>query len=243
MAAAASQSPKANQVPLLSGLAAVPELEEAPQPGAPMAEEHTEYVSCRETLTPFLEARPWERSASPRHGARHASRSREPWSSKAELLLYNWSSSWDAKAEAHGAAERSKRFGHLLLQIPTVIIPIVLAPVLAARFLEETSPFVVGALVLCALTGALQPVLQMERKSEQHSQAAFRYADLLTDAEEILAQERCFRAPVDVTVQKFKMRMDAAERYSPPVSIDRSPATGETCGAARDESFSESGGA
>lgn len=35
----------------------------------------------------------------------------------------------------------------------------------------------------------------------------------------MLAKDARFRPRCDVTIQKFKMRMDSAERHSPPVSI------------------------
>jgi hypothetical protein len=84
---------------------------------------------------------------------------------------------------------------------------------------SEQSPLVVLALIASGLAGALQSILQWERQSEQHCQAAFRYADLLSDAEEVLCKERTFRPSMDITIQRFKMRMDSAERYSPSVSI------------------------
>ena len=169
------------------------------------------------TASPFLAAETWRGPSPPSMEANR--QVEEAWTDKSELLLYTWSRSWDEKSAAHGAAEGTARRHHLALQVPTVLIPIVLAPVLAAQYLREDSLVVVIALVISGLTGALQSILGLERKSEQHAQAAFRYADLLTDVEEVLCKDRCFRPRCDVTVQKFKMRMDSAERYSPPVNI------------------------
>jgi len=175
----------------------------------------------RVTGTPFLAAETW-RSPSP-PAAVETQQVEEAWTEKSELLLYTWSSAWDQKAAAHGAAEGRARCRHLALQVPTVLIPIALAPLLAAQYVQENSIIVVLALIVSGLTGALQSVLGLERKSEQHAQAAFRYADLLTDVEELLCKDRRFRPRCDVTVQKFKMRMDSAERYSPPVSVPPPP--------------------
>ena len=177
----------------------------------------------RKTFSPYLQSRVWEQRDHPPGDCQDkTSTHREEWNSNAEALLMTWSTSWDAKAAAHGAAEASKRWGHACLQIPTVLVPIILAPLLSSLYVSEQSPVVVFALIVSGLTGALQSILALERKSEQHAQAAFRYADLLTDAEEMLCKERLFRPPMDVTISKFKMRMDSAERYSPPVCISSS---------------------
>jgi len=180
----------------------------------------------RKTYSPYLQSRIWEQHEEEQSALEHkVGRFREEWNSKAEALLMTWSTAWDAKAEAHGVAEANKRWRHLCLQVPTVLVPIALAPLLSSQFISEQSPIVVISLVMAGLTGALQSILQLERKSEQHAQAAFRYSDLLTDAEEVLCKERLFRPPMDVTISKFKMRMDSAERYSPPVVLTSSPST------------------
>ena len=173
------------------------------------------------TGTPFLAAETWRYPSSP--AAVETQQVEEAWSEKSELLLYTWSSSWEQKSAAHGAAGGRARCRHLALQVPTVLIPIVLAPLLAAQYVQENSIVVVLALTISGLTGALQSILGLERKSEQHAQAAFRYVDLLTDVEEVLCKDRRFRPRCDVTVQKFKMRMDSAERYSPPVNVPAPP--------------------
>lgn len=169
-------------------------------------------VQERVTSTPFLDDQ-HAREASP-----DVPREQESWTTVTESLLFAWSTTWEQKCKAHEEAEAWARKHYRLLQIPTVLIPIALAPVLAAKMVAEDSAVVVVMLILSALTGALQPILGLERKSEQHAQAAFKYSDLITDAEELLAKERRFRAPSNETVSKFKMRMDAAARYSPPVA-------------------------
>ena len=65
--------------------------------------------------------------------------------------------------------------------------------------------------------GGLVSHLALDRKSEKHGQASCRYSDLLSDAEEVLCKERRFRPRCDVTMQKFKMQSDSADRTAPPV--------------------------
>ena len=55
----------------------------------------------------------------------------EPWSEANERLLRSWSMVWSAKTEAHAAAEVKNKWQHRILQIPHVLIPLILAPILA----------------------------------------------------------------------------------------------------------------
>ena len=171
----------------------------------------------RETGTPYLETGAWRAPGG--EGPPDDAREDEAWTAQSEALLMEWTTDWDQQSTAHAIAEASCRKKHLLLQMPTVIIPVILAPLLTSHWVSEESVLVMVLLVTSALTGALQPVLGMERKSEKHAQAAFRYDDMLTDAEEVLSKERRFRPRCALTIQKFKMRMDAARHHSPPVSV------------------------
>lgn len=166
-----------------------------------------------ETGTAFLS----EWRADPRDA--DAPRSDEPWSDLHEKLLQDWAEEWTAAQAAHSAAETRKKCLHRCFQIPNVLIPIVLAPMLAAKVVSEDQLVVIMALVLAGVTGGVMSVMGWERVSEQHAQAAFRYADLLSDAEELMAKQRRFRPRCDVTMQRFKMRMDNASKLSPPVSV------------------------
>ena len=176
----------------------------------------------RETGGPFLET--WK------HNDRDtdAARSDEPWTDLHEQLLQHWAAEWTAAAAAHSAAETKKKCFHRALQIPNVLIPIVLAPLMAGKLVGESSIGVVLALVLSGVAGGVLSVMAWERMSEQHAQAAFRYVDLISDAEEVLAQQRRFRPRCDVTMQRFKMRMDNASKVSPPVSVPAATVPGDT---------------
>ena len=76
-----------------------------------------------------------------------------------------------------------------------------------------------ATLAAAGCVAALSTLLQADGKSERHLHAGHRYADLISDAEEVLCKERAFRTDVDVTVQGFKMRSDALLRIIPPVHV------------------------
>ena len=149
------------------------------------------------------------------------SRIEEPWLASHEKCLVAWGSEWKTLAEQHSKKEESMKWYHKLLQIPNVLIPIGLAPILASKLVQENNPYLIFALIVSGISGGLMPILSLEKKAEQHSQAEFRYRDMLTDLEALLAQERKYRTRCDVTMQSFKMRMDMAAKISPPVPLPR----------------------
>lgn len=173
-----------------------------------------------ETSTPFLERMHHQSEVSASEPDMR--REEESWTDRSDMLLYEWSSDWQRRASAHEAQETRARSQYYALQIPTALIPVVLAPLLTSHLVAEDSPVVVLLLVLSAAASGLQSMLRLERKSEQHAQAAFRYLDLVTDVEEVMAKERRFRPRCGVTIQRFKMRMDAANLFAPSVAVSPS---------------------
>ena len=55
----------------------------------------------------------------------------EPWSDGHEDLLETWKATWIRLSDAHGAAESRKRMQHRILRAPVVLVPLVVAPLLA----------------------------------------------------------------------------------------------------------------
>ena len=145
-------------------------------------------------------------------------RSEEPWATNHEECLLAWASEWKNSAAQHSSKEIHLKFLHKVLQIPNVLIPICLAPILASNLVTDNNPFLILALIISGLTGGLMPILTLEKRAEQHSQAEFRYRDMLSDLDALLAQNRRFRPRCDVTMQTFKMRMDMAAKLSPAVT-------------------------
>ena len=110
------------------------------------------------TATPFLKQ--WVPSDPRSLRGPEEVREDEPWTAQTETLLYTWSKAWDQKAEAHGRTEGRARRGHLMLQIPTVLIPIILAPILAAKLVEETNFGVIIALIVSGLVSTAHEIVR-----------------------------------------------------------------------------------
>ena len=71
-----------------------------------------------------------------------------------------------------------------------------------------------------AVLNGISSILRFDKQTSEHANASFRYADLVSDAEEIMSKRRQFRPECDLTIQNFKNRSDNLSRYSPHVDID-----------------------
>ena len=152
-------------------------------------------------------------------------REEEAWSPQAERLVCAWSAEWHARRDAHHAARRWWKRMHYLLDVPGVVVPIIVSGVWGKLPREEGSTVATATLTLSGCVTALGTVLQPGTKAEQHLHAAERYADLISDAEEVLAKARRHRPEVDLCVLGFKMRSDSLLRSSPPVPVEDPLAT------------------
>ena len=123
----------------------------------------------------------------------------EPWSDANEELLRSWGSRWSALAEAHETAEAWKRRCAFMLQLPTIIIPLLLTPLLARGVVTEDSPVGMALLVGSGVCSGLQTLLDWGRLSEKHAHTADKFKDLTTDLQELLAKARVYRPRCDVT--------------------------------------------
>jgi hypothetical protein len=105
----------------------------------------------------------------------------------------------------------------MLLQAPTVLIPLLLAPPTGAGLMDSASAVTCALLVVAAACGGMASLLGWQGESEKHFAAAYRYFDMHTDVEEILSRAPRFRPRCDVVISRFKMRMDSAQQHSPVI--------------------------
>jgi hypothetical protein len=143
----------------------------------------------------------------------------EKWTSTQETLLQQWAQQWALNMAAHEVAARHKRRVHVLLQTPTVLIPLLLAPPTGAGLMDSAGAVTCALLVVAAACGGLTSMLGWQGESEKHSAAAYRYFDMISDLEEVLSQAPRFRPKCDVVISRFKMRMDSAKQNSPGIDL------------------------
>ena len=151
-----------------------------------------------------------------------ASRREEPWTPENESLLRRWGRDWLDKDMAHGNAARRKRKLHLCLAVPATLAPLFLAPLVNSKWLTEDSWMVTAGLILASCCSGLQTLFNFSGTSEKHANASARYADLVSDVDELMCKARRYRPDVDVTICNFKHRSDALQRYAPDVCLGTS---------------------
>ena len=147
-------------------------------------------------------------------------RQEEQWSDLTEDLLQEWAREWHLRNAAHNHAHAWwKRFFYFI-EVPKVALPLLVATIWNGLPVAEGTPLATATMATSGTLNALAALLQADAKAERHMHTAHRYADLISDAEELLSKERSFRADVDVSIQGFKMRSDALLRSSPHVHVD-----------------------
>jgi hypothetical protein len=155
-------------------------------------------------------------------------RREELWSPTAERLLLRWSATWQRSADAHTAAARKKRFYGRACALPVTIIPLVIAPLTDGSVIDNVHVIVVVGLIVVACLNSIMTIMRYEATSEMHAQAAFRFEDLLSDAEEILSKRASARPDVDMCVSTFKTRSDYICRTAPDVTLADDDSDGES---------------
>jgi hypothetical protein len=148
-----------------------------------------------------------------------ATREEEVWTRAGERLLCEWSKEWHIRASKHEINRAWWKRLHLLLGIPSTVLPLFVAGLWGNLPEEEGSVTATLTMAVSGALGALMTFVQPEAQAERHLHATHRYADLISDVEEVLSKEPRFRTDSDVTVLSFKMRSDGLLRVSPPVRM------------------------
>jgi hypothetical protein len=151
----------------------------------------------------------------------------ESWTIESEVLLQHWAIRWGLQEDAHIIASLFKRRLYYWIAIPTTIIPLATVPLTTPAVVDmpHVSIVITIALVVTAALSGIASMFRFDKAHADHENAAFRYADLISDVEEILSKRRKFRPDVDMTVSNLKIRSDTLKRYSPDVSIYESVET------------------
>jgi len=162
-----------------------------------------------------------------RRSARHVQgddvdREEEQWNDQNERLLQAWAKEWYLRKQRHDGASLRWQYLHYTLSIPATILPMIIAGCWGHIPPDEADWTATVTMTMSSILSGLLTFLEPAAQVEKHAHASHRYSDLVSDIEEILTKERCFRADVDLVVQGMKMRSDALLRYSPPVRVETS---------------------
>lgn len=154
-------------------------------------------------------------------------RDAEPWTRANEELLRLWCNDWSKATVDHAIQHESYTKWQNRFAIPSVALPLVLSPISsttrpsdcegAEQHARDT--LVVLGFIACSITSALNAYFEWGVTGEKHLTASRRYADLVSDTEEILAKLRRHRANAAVTLRTLKDRSDNLLQWSPPLPI------------------------
>lgn len=153
----------------------------------------------------------------PRRNALH--RSDNDWTADTENLLIHWVNDWKRRIDAHSESFSYKRALHRWISIPTTVIPLAMTPLTSSKIFDEESSVVTSFMVVTAVLTGLTSYLNYNVEAERHDQAATRYEDLISDAEEIMAKSRDSRSECDLVITHFKTRQECLKRYSPHITL------------------------
>ena len=144
----------------------------------------------------------------------------EPWLDEPEDLLISWKETCEDNSAAHLHKGYSLKGWNDFVGIPTMAIPLVMAPLSSAL---KSDPFVgnyigyveVVGFVVTGLAAGLLQYHNYGAKAEKHFNYSARYADLVTDIDHELSKPRKFRQQVDTFTLKTRMLFDSLNRNAP----------------------------
>jgi hypothetical protein len=140
----------------------------------------------------------------------------EPWDETMEALIKAWRDASEGLAAAHNVAGKACKKKHVLYGLPSLMIPMVMAPLSAAlKDVEWISYVEMCAFMGTAATSAMVQFFNFSGKTEKHLAFSARYADLVTDIDQEMAKPRQYRQQVDTFSLKIKMMYDALNRAAP----------------------------
>jgi len=161
-------------------------------------------------------------------------RTEEPWSAKNERLLCEWAKEWHEREIFHSRDHIWwKRFFYIL-NIPASTLPLIVAGFWGDLPESEGNFLATATMTASGILSAIVTLLKPEAVAERHLYASHRYSDLISDVEEILVKNSCYRPDVDRTVLAFKIRSDSLLRGCPYVSFTKDPLFQEDSSTPRD---------
>lgn len=140
----------------------------------------------------------------------------EEWSDSTEKLATEWGQKALEASAAHNKAGLKHKAKHVIFGLPSVLIPIAMAPISATLADENGIQYVnMSAFLLSGILGAVDNFFAYDRKHQRHMDFSARYGDVATDVKYELAKSRKYRAAPDAFLMKIQMKMDSLAASAP----------------------------
>lgn len=146
----------------------------------------------------------------------------EPWNEGNEALIRRWQSECLALAERHNATALAMKRRHVRFGLPSVLLPLTMAPISATFADEAWIKYInMGSFLVTGLLSGIYNFFQFSKKMQQHFDAENRYADLAQEVEAEFAHAPEFRQQADVFIAKMKLRYASINSVAPALGPSR----------------------
>ena len=138
------------------------------------------------------------------------------WNEKIEELLKRWSEECNELSQRHHEASKRKKRIHYGFQIPIIITPFVLG--FSSSFYGEEHDYnryvnSYGNLILGIMSG-INTFINYGGKHKEHENASNRYSEVCLDIESILIKHKKYREAADISIERFKQRIESLNKFS-----------------------------
>lgn len=140
----------------------------------------------------------------------------EEWSERTESLAIEWGKKAEVSSEAHNKAGKSHKFKHVVVGLPSIIIPIAMAPISTTFAEEDGIEYAnMSMFLISGVLSAVHTFFAFDRKYQKHMDYSARYGDVASDVKFELAKSRPFRVSYDEFLMKIQMKLDFLSATAP----------------------------
>jgi hypothetical protein len=143
-------------------------------------------------------------------------RSIDSWNEDVEKFIKYVEKKCEKNDEEHMASGQIKKFRHIMLALPPIVISSFMSP-LSGRFEDAEWMKILAplAFALIAVASAMATFFNFSKKSEQHFNYAARYSDLSTDIKEQLSKAHDDRLKAAVYTMAIKTKYNFLNAQAP----------------------------
>lgn len=135
-------------------------------------------------------------------------------------LLVRWRRAAVVLAEEHSEDASSNKRWHYRLMIPTLVIPVIMAPLESladgGAWLAKLN---VGAFIVTGVFSGLSMFFNHAEKEAQHEDAVVGYKEIILAVDTELTKPSRAREPIEMFVQRLQMKLQFLAHTSPSINV------------------------
>lgn len=135
-------------------------------------------------------------------------------------LLNRWKRGAALMAQDHGRSATISKTKHYRLMIPSIIIPLVMAPFEGVAHEYKWIVYVnICAFISSGVASGLAAFFNYSQEEVAHVTAASGYKELITMVDSEFTKPHSVRAPVEMLIQKLQMKLHFIESTAPSIDV------------------------